>query len=87
MTDGRRSSIDAAPPKDFAAHIKHAVFWSSLVLGGMTVGHILFAPSVTAQSVGVHVAMWIIGGMIYGFGLWWFEEERPRRRAAARPDP
>jgi hypothetical protein len=31
--------------------------------------------------------MCVIGGVIYGVSLWWFEDERPRRRTAERADP
>lgn len=37
-----------------------------------------------------HAALWsslVFGGVIYRLGLWWFEDERPRRRAAERADP
>lgn len=80
-------SVDSDPPKGFTVHIEHAVLWSSLVLGGMTLGHVLFSPSVTAQRVALYIAMWVIGGVIYGLGLWWFEDERLRRRAAERAEP
>lgn len=80
-------SVDSAPPKGLTVHIKHAALWSSLVFGGMALGHVLFSPSVTAQSVALYIAMWIIGGVIYGLGRWWFEDDRLRRRAAERPDP
>jgi hypothetical protein len=80
-------SVDSAPPKGFTVHIKHAALWSSLVFGGMALGHVLFSPSVTAQSVVLYIAMCVIGGVIYGVSLWWFEDERPRRRTAERADP
>jgi len=80
-------NVDSAPLKGFTVHIEHAVLWSSLVFGGMALGHVLFSPSVTAQSVALYIAMWVIGGVIYGLGLWWFEDKRPRRRAAERADP
>lgn len=87
MPDGRGISVSPASSKGFAVHIKRAALWSSLVVGGMTLGHVLFSPSVTAQGVALYIAMWVIGGVIYGLGLWWFEDERPRRRTAERADP
>ena len=87
MPDGRGISVSPAPSKVFAVHIKHAALWSSLVPGGMTLGHVLFSPSVTAQSLALYIAMWVIGSVIYGLGLWWFEDERPRRRTAEGAGP
>lgn len=79
MTASREVGIDPKPSKGRIGYVKEAVLWSSLVLGGMTLGHVLFSKSVTAQSVAVHIAIWIIGGSIYGISIWWFEAGRKGR--------
>lgn len=78
MTDRRQA---------FVAHLKGGVLWSTLVVGGLTLGQVWFSSTVTGRSLAFFFGMWIIGGLLYGISTWWFEEERPRRRAAARPDP